>query len=341
MNSSDQLVLFARVGRMRYYAGSVPDDKRPVGGGGYNRANIGHELYNFRPSGGRLYGYFQPHMATNSVALERIGASARKQESLDDVLVVFFTRRETGGQVVVGWYRHARVNRHMVAQSPGKPRGYGHYISARASDCVLLPIEKRSCEIPNGPGGTGQANVCYPRDSRGNAKNAVWMKRVLAFVDDYQGPNLLTAPEADAEAGVADVVERALAQSKGQGFARTPEERRAIEERAMKLAKRYYEDLGYSANDVSKKRSYDYECTRGKETLHVEVKGTTTDGKFVILTNGEVTHACNGRNSCALFVVHSIKLRGRKAHGGKQLVFDSWRISQDHLTPIAFTYRLP
>ena len=103
--SGQRRVLFARVGWMRFYNGSVPGDERPVGGGSYNESNIGHEVYNFRETDERLYGYFQPPMSTDIVALERIDREASPStKQLNDVLVIFVARRPDGGQVIVGWY---------------------------------------------------------------------------------------------------------------------------------------------------------------------------------------------------------------------------------------------
>jgi Protein NO VEIN, C-terminal len=109
----------------------------------------------------------------------------------------------------------------------------------------------------------------------------------------------------------------ALARSKGQGFARTKEERKALEDHAMTAAKRHFRNEGFKVEDVSARRPYDLLCKRGSKELRVEVKGTTTDGEVVVLTNNEVKHASFPRNSCALFVLHSIRLKGHKAKGGK------------------------
>jgi len=333
-------ILFARIGRMHNYAGPVPGDDRPVGGGGYNKTKVGHEIYNFKAFRGRLYGYFQPNMASQKVALERIALEAADEEVLKDVLLIFISRLKKGGQVIVGWYDHAEITRELVKHSPGKPRKYGHFAVARVDNCVLLPEENRRCQIPNGKGGTGQSNVCYPLRRKGLPKNAPWMRRAVEFVRDYQGPNLLVEPEADAEAESADAVERAVARAKGQGFARTPEQRRVLEEYSMKVARRYYRRLGYSVEDVSKQRSYDLECRRRNRVLHVEVKGTMTDGRSIVLTNNEVKHACDGKNKCALFILHSVKLKGLKASGGKQIVTDPWYLNRSGLTPVSYTYRI-
>ena len=324
---------------MRFYAGPVPGDERPIGGGGYNKEKIGHEIYNFKESGGRLYGFFQPHMASNAVALERIDPSAAGTNKLKDILVIFVAPRPQGGQAVVGWFRNAEVLRKEAPHSPGKPKGFGHYCSAQRQDCVLLPYDNRSLVIPR-RNGMGQSNVCYPLDAKGQPKNAAWMQQVLAFIDDYRASDILVNPEADAEKEIADATEKALARSKGQGFARTPQERKALEDHAMKAAMKYFRRKRYHVEDVSKTRSYDLVCRQGATELHVEVKGTKTDGDAVVLTKNEVKHACDPQNSCALFILHSIRFKGKAASGGKSRVLLPWHLQKTYLTPMSYTYRL-
>jgi hypothetical protein len=69
-------ILFARIGVMTFYAGSLPGDERPVGGGAYNRDNLGLERYNFADIGGSLYGYFQPGAGRRTLNLQRIKTGA-------------------------------------------------------------------------------------------------------------------------------------------------------------------------------------------------------------------------------------------------------------------------
>ena len=92
--------------------------------------------------------------------------------------------------------------------------------------------------------------------------------------------------------------------------------------------------------NVSKRRPYDLECTKGKRQLHVEVKGTTTDGDAIVLTNNEVEHACNPRHSCVLFVLHSIALKDGKASGGTQRIWRPWQLDRTHLKVVTYTYRV-
>lgn len=114
------LVVFARIGWMKRYHGPQPDDKKPVGGGSYNRGSLGQEAFNFLPLDGHRLGYFQPRLQPpklrrnhpSSIALERIQLGFR-DEALEGVLAVFVaTDPQRGGQRIVGWFPDATVYRH-------------------------------------------------------------------------------------------------------------------------------------------------------------------------------------------------------------------------------------
>ena len=312
-------VVFARVGWMRCYAGSVPGDERPRGGGKYNLRHVGSEVLNFKPFGERLYGYFETSMQNNRTALERIDPSASGRESLDGVLIVFVAKHPTRGQVIVGWYRNATVYREWQQ----RPRVKGEFLYrcvARVADCVLLPEPKRTRRIPTGKGAIGQTNVCYPLDDDRTPKDAPWMTGAIEWVNGYEGDNLLTHPIADVEEQIANEVEAALNRARGQGFISSPEQRKALERYAVGKAMRHFANRGYRVEDVGSSRSYDVCCTKNGKQLCVEVKATTTAGDQIVLTAREA--ALGGRR--ALFVVHSIKLRGNKATGGVVTVKNPW-----------------
>jgi Domain of unknown function (DUF3883) len=333
--------LFARIGQMTFYTGPIPGDERLIGGGSYNEEHLGDEAFNFKAAGdGKLYGYFQPPKPNYTVALERIDTAARNANALAGVTIVFVAPRADGGQVIAGWYDDAEVRRVAKKAAPGSPRKRNTNCSASVSGCVLLPRSRRSFEIPRGKGGMGQSNVCYPLSPNGTPKKKSWMEAALRFVREYEGDNLLASPECEAEEEAAAVAEEALAKAQGQGFARTPEERRAIEDFAMKAAKAHFYRLGYIVEDVSQKRPYDLLCRKEKQELHVEVKGTTTKGNTVVLTYGETKHACDPKNSCVLFVLHSLEIDGKKITGGEKLIQSPWKIEQKQLKPISYIYQL-
>lgn len=149
------------------------------------------------------------------------------------------------------------------------------------------------------------------------------------------------AEEDEVEAARDEVAKLAGKKSEGQGYASLSARRKAIEDRAMAEAARYFSGLGYKVRDVSRTRSYDLECSRAGSCLHVEVKGTTSLGGSVLLTANEVVHA-HVYPATALFVLAGIRLSGDppKAHGGRRTVLNPWVIDDSGLKPLAFSYQL-
>lgn len=336
-------VLFARIGWMEFY--NSTGNEQPIGGGKYTKSHIGHEAFNFKKVDDRLYGYFQPQTKISTVTLERISRNVIG-DMLDDVLVIFVATYPRGysqtlhGQVVVGWYQHARLFRKSRHPSPGKPRGFRYFCVAKARDCVLLPIPYRQLEIPSGKGGFGQTNVCYLLEKNGDRKRQKWFQDVIRHIVNYDGPDLLTDPLASVEKEIENLTEDAIRHSQGQGFNRDSRERRAIEDYSMRMAKNYFETLGYAVTDVSKKKAFDLLCRKAKEEIHVEVKGTSTDGSAVILTPNEVKHARKAKEKKSLYVLHSIRLNRGKASGGHAKVISPWQIEEKDLRPTGYTYKL-
>jgi hypothetical protein len=94
----------------------------------------------------------------------------------------------------------------------------------------------------------------------------------------------------------------------GQGFSTNADMRRAIEQYAMQKAKAFYEERGWKVLDVSTTHSYDLLCKADDgEELHVEVKGTTSDGTQILLTANEVRHARDHYPKVALFILGKVQ----------------------------------
>ena len=135
--------------------------------------------------------------------------------------------------------------------------------------------------------------------------------------------------------------ERYTGTSHGQGFAGSTEDRRKIESIAMERAAHHFSSQGYYVEDVHVGGPYDLKCTRQKEVLFVEVKGTTGDGKNIMLTAGEVNFARKHLLQMALYVLHSIKLEGNGSRGkGTEKVVRPWTVDDRKLTAYNFFYRL-
>jgi hypothetical protein len=140
------------------------------------------------------------------------------------------------------------------------------------------------------------------------------------------------------------LAELAGERSEGQGYESFAPRRKAIEDHAMRKATQYYTRQGWTVADVSARRSYDLRCTRGRELLHVEVKGTTSPGDAVLLTRNEVEHARGAYPNIALFVVAEVRVAPGdppRASGGRVFRHEPWDINQGQLAPLAFEYHRP
>jgi hypothetical protein len=129
----------------------------------------------------------------------------------------------------------------------------------------------------------------------------------------------------------------------GQGFGLTPQERKAVEARAMKLAIAHYQGAWDQVEDVSASRCYDLECRTGRKVHHVEVKGTTGDGGSVLVTKNGVEHAQKHFPHVSLFVVSGIELdqKSGAAIGGKIRVLAPWDIKGCKLVPLSYQCLIP
>jgi hypothetical protein len=110
----------------------------------------------------------------------------------------------------------------------------------------------------------------------------------------------------------------------------------------METATKHFTSQGYSVEDHSKNHSYDLLCTKKKERLHVEVKGTVTNGDGIILTSGEVKFARSHKGEMGLFILHSIKVSADgNLSNGQEKVIVQWDVDKGQLKPISFMYDVP
>jgi len=156
--------------------------------------------------------------------------------------------------------------------------------------------------------------------------------------EEHQNDN-----DSEMEMGGAAAEASEKTQAKCQGFLFDSKLRSALEQYSMAAATEHFESLGYAVEDHSKNHPYDLLCKRKDERLHVEVKGTQTDGSEVFLTHGEVHFASEHSKTMALFIVHSIVVSQDKTtlSGGVQVVFHPWKIEQEALKPLSYKYEVP
>jgi hypothetical protein len=136
----------------------------------------------------------------------------------------------------------------------------------------------------------------------------------------------------------------------GQGREDDPAVRRAVELRAMAVAREWLTaERGIAAGDIrdtSRNRPYDLAVgPEGAEVLHIEVKGMRGRLGPVTVTSGEVESARNRDVPTLLVVVSAISVdlthKPFTGEGGAVNVVDPWRPTKGQLEPTVFRYAVP
>jgi Protein NO VEIN, C-terminal len=128
--------------------------------------------------------------------------------------------------------------------------------------------------------------------------------------------------------------------ARNQGFMASPEDRKKIEEIAMRRAKHHFETEGYVVADVHATRPYDLKCTRNGEEYFVEVKGTTGEGKKILLTAGEVEYAKRHASKMIFFLTYSIRPDDDDSENGTVVIRSPWTLDARRLAPVSYFYEL-
>ena len=196
-------VLFCKISSMKYYKGVIEGIDEAYNGGSYVAEHgRGHEEYNFDPvtlDDGQEYclGFVETKSSNsvkvNDLHIEKIeGCEAlKKEESVDDVLVIWCATTDLNETSVVGWYDHATVYR--TYQEAEFETGYiqSYNVLAKKEDCVLIPKEDRHMSMWNAPVakkkrfGFGQSLVWFAREE--NSK--IYVHELVKRIKNYRGEN--------------------------------------------------------------------------------------------------------------------------------------------------------
>lgn len=333
-------LLVLRVGYMERYDG--PDTI--TSGGAYIAENgVGGEVFNFKPSYGKCYGYaMSRHFSGVNLRFLDDSQKWKRGDELSGVDVVFIARRPGHGQVVVGWYRNAtvyhreyRIRRGVI---PGMPLVTGrkkaaaqdtprHFLCVTTKDsAVLLSEERRTFEVPYAPAGfkgfPGQSNVWYPVQNERHAGVKAFNKKLRAYIqkatDALELKDEATAgdgpPKGGGRKGAPDHVHNAL-----------------VEEAAVNTVWAFYEAANYQLNSVEEQcLGWDLEAVNGPRTLRVEVKGTAGVAIYFELTPNEYAKLKDHAATYRVCVVCEALTRPRLFELKPKLLGGVWRlVSED------------
>ncbi len=185
--------IFFNIGWMKNYCGFEEGDVI-IGGGSYvAKTNLGHEIYNFLPLEGKMYGFVETknylsENGRNNLHIEKIDKKFSKDNHIDGVVVVWIaTDPIAKGTYVVGWYKNATVYRSERHDIKREYNGelFGYFASAKQEDCILLPIDQRTKQVyratSKGAGWVGQSNVWYAN----NPKVSDFKQEIVDYIKKY------------------------------------------------------------------------------------------------------------------------------------------------------------
>lgn len=270
--------MWVKFGWSEYYRGDPVDGNFSYMSDG----GEGHEGWNFEPGpDGRYYCYVPPQ-----------GAYAAKPSSEDPhgwTVVCLAKNPAHKGVHVVGWYEDATLEGRYVPR-PGTEQtgvvaqdgwGEGLSYSISAPRAYLVPPEARTRPFSHpsvkqgkysllaGPGVLQTENKKQVLDLIERELRRV---RKIAVLD----------PDQEAAPDVANDEVDPLA------LFGSVEHRRKVEKAAEEAVKGYFAERGYSPTDHTKANvGYDFDFTKAKEILHVEVKGTAAAEPRFFLTRNE------------------------------------------------------
>lgn len=170
--------------------------------------------------------------------------------------------------------------------------------------------------------------------------NALQLLKILyeAAANGRQ-PGAVAPDVLDAAAQINGLINPNRQPRRGQGYGLTAPQRRAVDERAMIVARQWMDANGFTAiRDVHLREPCDYRAVLAGVAKVVEVKGTTGGPGAILLTRNEVDLHQQSFPNNVLLIVHGIMLAGEVANGGAVEAHNPWRIDEDGLTATAFRY---
>jgi hypothetical protein len=208
MNSNK--LIFLNIGWKKYYRGLPPesDDSIIYGGEHVDKEGWGHEIYNFLPVNGKMYGFVETRRKKDktrkSIRIEKIEQALKGEDKIDNVLVIWTARRnskyndplEERGCFIIGWYKNATVyryyqhdlNRCYQSDKMSHPEKCGYFVVAMGKDCTLIEYEKqRTFKVSRAAEGNygffGQSNIWFA-DSE-IPKVIKFREDVIEYISNY------------------------------------------------------------------------------------------------------------------------------------------------------------
>jgi hypothetical protein len=292
-------VLWVKFGWSEYYHGGLVNGNFTwlVENGGKNGGR-GHEAFNFMPINGTYYCYVPPHAG---------GHAPTNEEPTGWTVICLAKNPKHTGIHIVGWYENATLHGEWLEPPTGlvTKRGDTDHAAYDWSYCItsktayFVPPQCRN--IPFSDDSVRQAKYMYLAGP--GVKVDDTRRRVLNLLEDrmqtlrpFAVANPNEEESADPELDAADPL---------KGFG-TPEQRKRVEQAAENAVIAHYESKGFDCERVTHLPcGYDFICSKGRTTLHVEVKGTSGEVPQFFLTRNEYGKGMRSNSQWRLAMVTS------------------------------------
>lgn len=273
-------ILFFNIAWMDYYQGNT-NDKMQGGGKHIEKYGWGGEMFNFKPSKNRMYGYVQ---VGGRININRLGAKS-SDEKIEGTTIIWVAKEPfSGGNYIVGWYENATVYRNVQEPKRNSNRSWnehdlGFFTETKKSDTKLLTRDERTVQVPRGKGAMGQRNIWYAEN------NPEYVEKIFKYL----------------KTGIFPVSKK---KSKGSARQTDPLKRIEVETKAVKIVTKHYKKLGYEVDSVEKDNvGWDLDAVNGKIKLKLEVKGLSGKDIATELTPNEYKHLNADKGNYRICVV--------------------------------------
>jgi hypothetical protein len=241
----------------------------------------GHEAFNFLPGPDGTYYCYVPPQTKNYAPWN--------EDDKGWTVVCLAKNPKHPGIHVVGWYEDATLlgewkkpptnHSGVGAAKSGSPFDWSYCIKSKSA--FFIPPEKRTIAFSDPSVRQGKYSFLDGPDVPENPNK----DRVLAVLESHMAKLRDKAVHNPTEEVVPDPELDPADPLKGFG---TPEHRRMVEKAAENAVIAYYRAKGFSHVDKTKEScGYDFLFSKRSKSLHVEVKGTSSETAGFFLTRNE------------------------------------------------------
>jgi len=292
-------ILWVKFGWSDFYRGGSVDGNFSwiKGDRAKRKEERGHEAYNFMPVNGTYYCYVPPQAKTH----------APINDDPDNWLVICLAKHpKRKGIHVVGWYENATLHGDWLdppserpERSGGAAAGYDWSYCITSKSAFFIPPEQRLLPFSDTSVRQGKYSfLAGPGILPGDNK-----KRVLRLLEGRLRSLRDLAVKNPDEATLPDPEIDPIDPLKGFG---TAEHRKNVETAAEREVIRHFTNKGYDKSRVSHLPcGHDFVFSKGKQELHIEVKGTASDTPQFFLTRNEFNKGCMSNPAWQLAMVTS------------------------------------